>query len=108
MFSLFPDDRKEHAVEVEVPEVPRDLDPVEEEGHDGDGEVEGDADVVALLDEGLAVRGQHHRGSTARPEVGAVEAEGKEVVAHAVASPLLAASGVRDVSLRNFGFLKKC
>ena len=65
-------------------------------------EVEGDADVVPLLDEGLAVRGQHHRGSTARPEVGAVEAEGKEVVAHAVAAPLLAAAGVRDVPERSY------
>ena len=50
-----------------------------------------------LLDERLAVRGQRHRGSPARPQVGAVEAEREEVVAHAVAAPLLAAAGVRHV-----------
>ena len=52
-FCASPDYWKEHAVKVEVPEVAGDLDPVEEEGHDGHGEVEGHPDVVPLLDEGL-------------------------------------------------------
>ena len=41
---------EEHSVQVEVPEVARDFHPVVEESDDGDSEVQGHADVVALLD----------------------------------------------------------
>ena len=61
------DDREEHPVQVEVPVVAGDLDPVVEEGDDGDGEVEGAADVVPLLHVGLVHRGDHQRVSPTSP-----------------------------------------
>ena len=61
------DDGKEHAGQVEVPEVAGDLHPVVEEGDDGDGEVEGAPNVVALLHMGLVHSRDHQRVSSSSP-----------------------------------------
>ena len=63
------DDWEEHSVQVEVPEVAGDLHPVVEEGDDGDGEVEGAADVVPLLHVWLVHCGNHQRVSSSSPQV---------------------------------------
>ena len=64
------DHREEHAGQVEVPEVAGDLHAVVEEGDDGDGEVEGAPDVVALLHVRLVHCGDNQGVSTTSPEVG--------------------------------------
>ena len=64
------DHREEHAGKVEVPEVAGDLHAVVEEGDDGDGEVEGAPDVVALLHVRLVHRWDNQGVSTTSPEVG--------------------------------------
>ena len=61
------DDGEEHARQVEVPEVAGYLHPVVEEGDDGDGEVEGTADVVALLHVRLVHGGDHQCVSATSP-----------------------------------------
>jgi len=46
------DDREEHSVQVEVPEVSWNLHSVEEKGDNGNGQVQSHSDVVTLLDVG--------------------------------------------------------
>ena len=92
------DDGKEHSVEIEIPEISRNLHSVEEERDDRNGQVESDADVVALLDVGNVDARDDEGAAAAGPEVSAVEAEGVEVVADSVSSPLFTTSGVRNIS----------
>ena len=101
------DDRKEHSVQVEVPEVSRNLHAIEEEGDDGDGQIESHADVVALLHVGNVDAGDDEGAAASGPEVGAVEAEGVEVVADPVAAPFLAASGIGNISKLRSQLLNK-
>ena len=98
-FSRAADDGEEHPVEVEVPEVSGNLHPVEKEGDDGDGQVEGDADVVALLDVGHVDAGNDEGATASGPEVGSVEAVRVEVVSDPVASPFFTASRIGHIPI---------
>ena len=62
------DDREEHAVEVEVPEVSRDLHSIEEEGDDWNSQVKSNSNVVALLHVGNVDAGNDQGAATSRPK----------------------------------------
>ena len=93
-FSRAADDGEEHPIEVEVPEITGNLHPVEEERNDGDSQIKGDADVVALLDVGHIDAGNDEGAAASGPEVGSVEAVRVEVVSNPVASPFFTASRI--------------
>ena len=93
------DDGEEHPVEVEVPEISGNLHPVEEEGDDGDGQVESDADVVSLLDVGHVNARNDEGTATPGPEVGSVEAVRVEVISDPVASPFFTTSRIGYISI---------
>lgn len=58
------DDREEHAVEVHIAEAALDFIPVQIEGHDGYGEIQGAPDHVAFADVRLRHSGVDHRVAT--------------------------------------------